>query len=416
VLAGRRTGRGELADRRGAGVLAAANIALLLMSLGVVAPLLPGLADQMHSTLYAGLLSSAYPLGTLVATVPMLVAARRWGLPRTIAVGGLIGGAASLLFIWPGVGWWLVVSRFAFGLTGVFVWQSIFAWVTADAGAHRRARGIGILLAAASAGGIVAPQLGAFAGRVGLWFCALPCLALLVGTAWLALVMPRPEPVDNPDLAGLRAALGSRDVATGMVFATITAFAGAFNVLALLLAVGARGVGAAPLGVALSAVAAGQILVNLVAGRIADRGLLTPLIAVASALTAAATAAMVVIADGGASLLLLGVAETLNLGLLAIITLVTAAVVRAGLDQTWSQALAGLAIGLGGMAGAFAAGAVSSLDARLILSTLATAIAGAVGAYASRRDERTRACECAVLAQSPQGFSSSLSSRRSECH
>lgn len=402
------------ADRRFVEALAATNIALLLMSLGVVAPLLPALAEKMHSTLYAGMLSSAYPLGTLAATAPMLLAARRWGLPRTIAVGGVVGGAASVLFIWPGIGWWLVLSRLAFGLTGVFVWQSIFAWVTSQGAATRRARRIGILLAAASAGGIVAPQLGAFAEHVGLWFCALPCLALLVGTAWLALVMPRHQLLDNPDLAGLRAAIGSRDVKTGITFATVTAFAGGFNVLALLLAVGERGVGAAQIGVALSAVAAGQILVNLGAGRIADHGLMTPMIAIASALTALATAAMVVTADGGANLLLLAVAQTLNLGLLAITTLVSAAVARAGLDQTWSQAVAGLAIGVGGLAGGLAAGAVSSVNTRLIMSAAATIVAGAVGAYASRRDRRSsaRVGDCAVLAQTPQGFSSSLSSRR----
>lgn len=102
--------------------------------------------------------------------------------------------------------------------------------------------------------------------------------------------------------------------------------------------------------------------------------------------TAILTVAMVGLAAGPFDLVLLVVAAALNISLLAINTLVSSAIWRSGLDQTWGQALAGIAIAVGGTAGFLAAGAITSLDVRLIAAAIVTVMVGGFGGYVARRD------------------------------
>ena len=133
----------------------------------------------MHSSLYAALVVAGHPAGSLVAAVPTLLLSRRIGLPRLILAGGAVASLASILFVWPGAGWWIVIARFGFGFSATMVWQSVFAWAITNTGLERRARTIGILTGASTAGMLVGPQLGALAAHVGVWLCAVPPLLLL---------------------------------------------------------------------------------------------------------------------------------------------------------------------------------------------------------------------------------------------
>src|SRR5205085_8738577 len=65
------------------------------MFYAAIAPLLPGLAHSLHlSKLSAGVMTAAYPLGTLVAALPGGLPAVRVGPKRTVYAGlGLLAGA-----------------------------------------------------------------------------------------------------------------------------------------------------------------------------------------------------------------------------------------------------------------------------------------------------------------------------------
>ena len=92
-------------------VVSCATICLVSFTLSTVAPLLPHFEKSMHSSLYAALVVAGHPAGSLLSAIPTLLASRRFGLPRVIVAGGVLASLSSVLFIWPGSGWWIVLAR-----------------------------------------------------------------------------------------------------------------------------------------------------------------------------------------------------------------------------------------------------------------------------------------------------------------
>ena len=369
-------------------VVACAAIALVSLTLSTVAPLLPHFKASMHSSLYAALVVAGHPAGSLVAAVPTLLLSRRIGLPRLILAGGAIASLASVFFVWPGAGWWIVFARFGFGFSATMVWQSVFAWTITNTGLGRRARTIGILTGASTAGMLVGPQLGALAAHVGMWLCAVPPLLLLVVATRFG-VLPRYEMLERADAARLRTTLGSRDALGGLSLTSAGAVIGLGTLVAVPLTLSARGVGAFGIGAILTCAYAVLVFGNLFAGRAADRGMTRTLVVGDFALLAlvfvgleatSGTVAAVVLSFGSVCLV--------SLPGLAGNVLLSRAVSAANLDQTVSQTLATLAWAPFAIVGSVAAGAVSTPDAALIV--LACAAACAAGVAALERVQRHR--------------------------
>jgi hypothetical protein len=235
-------------------VLACSAIALVSMTLSTVAPLLPHFKATMHSSIY-----------------PALHASRRFGLPRVIVAGGVLASLASILFVWPGAGWWIVLARAGFGASATLVWQSVFAWTITNTGLERRARTIGVLMGASTAGMLVGPQIGALAAHVGIWLCSVPPLLLVLVAARFA-VLPRYEMLERPDFGTVRNALASREALAGVSLTSIGAIVGLGMTVVMPLALSARGVGAFGIGGILTCASAVLVVVNPLAGRAADRG------------------------------------------------------------------------------------------------------------------------------------------------
>ena len=369
-------------------VVACVTICLVSFMLSTVAPLLPHFKEQMHSSLYAALVVAGHPIGSLLAAVPTLVLSRRFGLPRVIAVGGGLASVSSILFIWPGVGWWIVLARVGFGFSATMVWQSVFAWAIVNTGMERRARTIGVLTGASTAGMLAGPQLGALAAHVGVWLCALPPLLLLFAATRFG-VLPCYEMLERADVARVRGLLVSRDAVGGLSLTSAGAIVGLGTTVAVPLALGDRGVSAFGIGAVLTCAYAVLVLGNPLAGRAADRGktrmlvvgdfFLLALLFVGLQATSAASAA-VPLAFGAVCLV--------SMPGLAGNVLLSRAVSAASLDQTLSQTLATLAWAPAAIVGSIAVGAISSSGGALV--ALAVAAALAAGAAALERVQRHR--------------------------
>ena len=312
--------------------------------------------------------------------MPTLLLSRRIGLPRLILAGGVVASLSSILFVWPGAGWWIVIARFGFGFSATMVWQSVFAWTITNTGLERRARTIGILTGASTAGMLVGPQLGALAADDGVWLCAVPPLLLLVVATRFGL-LPRYEMLERADAARLRATLGSRDALGGLSLTSAGAVVGLGTMVAIPLTLGDRGVGAFGIGAILTCAYAVLVFGNPFAGRAADRGRTRTLVVGDFALLAlvfvgleatSGTVAAVVLSFGAVCLVTLpGLAGNV---------LLSRAVSAANLDQTLSQTFATLAWAPAAIVGSVAAGAVSSPDAALVLLACAAALAAGVAA------------------------------------
>lgn len=351
---------------------------MVSLSLGTIGPLLPRLAGDTRSGLFAGLVIAGHPIGSLLAAIPTALASRRIGLSRVIVAGASIGFVSSIFFVWPGAGWWIVLARIGYGACGTIVWQSVFSWAITNSGPGRRARTTGTLMAASTAGGLVAPELGALADHVGLWLCAVPPALLLVAASRFAL-LPAYEMLERPDPAQLRAILASRQ---GLGGAALTA---GFAVIALGVAVSLpllldeRGVSAFGIGTVQTLAAAAMIALNPLAGRLIDHG---------------HTAQLVAGAFAGLTLALLGFALAPSAGLSVVLSFATVclsaipnlagsvlssrATARANVDQTISQTLTTLAWAPAAITGSIAAGMLPSPTAALLVLAGAAGLGAAV--------------------------------------
>jgi MFS family permease len=153
------------------------------MFYAVIAPLLPGLVHQLHmSKLSAGLMTAAYPIGTLLASIPSALLAVRVGPRFTVCTGlallacstiafGVLTNAAALDF-----------ARFIEGVGGACTWAGGFAWLIDETRSDRRGAIIGRALAAVIGGSLFGPVIGTVASVVGrpATFAAVAVAAVLL--------------------------------------------------------------------------------------------------------------------------------------------------------------------------------------------------------------------------------------------
>lgn len=361
-------------------VAACVGIAGVSLTLGTVGPLLPRFDAAMHSGLYTGLVIAGHPIGSFAAAVPTLLASRRFGLSRVIAAGAAVAVAASVLFVWPGAGWWIVVARVGYGAAGTLVWQSIFAWTVANSGPGRRARTMGLLLAASTAGMLVGPQVGALADRFGLWICALPPLLLVAAAARFA-AMPAYEMLERPDLGRLRQAFLSRDGLAGSGLIAGGALLQLAVTTSLPLALHRNGIGAFGIGAVLTGAYAALIALNPLAGRISDLGRTRLLLCCGLVLLALGLAGLA-LAPSAAVAVPFALACACVAGIPGFTggVLASRAVASAAVDQTVWQTTTTLAWGPAAIAGSVGAGAAGASDAALLGLAAVAAVGAAVAA------------------------------------
>src|SRR4051794_1340781 len=120
-----------------------------------ITPLLPHLvAVHGLSKAAAGMLTGAYPIGSLVFALPSgWISARVGAKPTVIGALGLLGvsGLAFGLGSSTGV---LIGARFAQGVAAAGVWSGALAWVVGVVEAGRRGEAIGTAIGAAIGGAL----------------------------------------------------------------------------------------------------------------------------------------------------------------------------------------------------------------------------------------------------------------------
>ena len=219
----------------------------------------------------AGALAAAYPAGCLLGAVPSGWVASRVG-PKPTAIAGLtVVACCTVLFGIATTGWELDVARFAQGCASAFSWTGAFVWLVASTPASRRGRTIGNAFAAASAGALFGPVLGAIASQAGVRATFVVIGAGSVALAVWAGATPAGRREPSQPLSVLGRALRTRGVLLGCWFVTLAGLCfGTLGVLAPLW-LSAIGVGAVAIGATFLAGAAGETGINLVVGRVADR-------------------------------------------------------------------------------------------------------------------------------------------------
>jgi MFS family permease len=239
--------------------------------LGVVSPLLPRLAHAEHSTFFASLVYGGHPIGSLLAAIPAVLAARKWGLPRVIVSGAGLMAAATVLFVYPGHGYWFVLARIGHGFAATIIWQSVFGWLLSNVGPSHRATATGTLLAAATTGSLIGPQLGAASTVTGRWIFLFPAVILVVCSTYF-LRMPPYDFAERSTVRHIVRAFNSRVgwAAVGLSAAVSLASVGFATQAPLLL--GRLGLHPFGIGATLTLGPALMVLANPVAGRLFDLG------------------------------------------------------------------------------------------------------------------------------------------------
>lgn len=192
---------------RDPGWLVCAVVFLDTLFYAALAPLLPSLARELAlSKQSAGLLTAAYPVGTLVGAIPGgTLAARR--SPRFAVVAGLALLASSCVAF--GVldsRATLSLARFIQGLGGSCSWAGGMTWVVNSMSGDRRAGAVGTAIGMATAGSLFGPIVGSLAEAVGrpLVFCTAAVFATI-----LILWAMRLPSVSVSSSQGLRAVLAT---------------------------------------------------------------------------------------------------------------------------------------------------------------------------------------------------------------
>jgi MFS family permease len=381
-------------------VLTGAVVFLDTLFFSAIAPLLPRYAHDLSlSKAGAGILSGAYPAGTLLAAVPAVLLSARIGVKGTLLLGLTLVGASSLAFGFAESVIVLDLCRFVQGAGGALCWTGSLAWLVASVPVSRRGELIGISLSAAVGGSLLGPALGSAAVQFGAKpvFAAVAVGALLLGI-WAATMPGEPAAAILPDRHAIRAAIRDRAVQTAAWLNALYGLAfGGLSVLAplRLSSLGASGV---VVGLVFALAALGEIIASPLAGRLADRS--TRLAPVRLALPGAAIVLLLLpLPDVAWIVAVLTVLSGPTVGALLAPAgaVLSDAATALGIGQVTAIALANVAWSTGEMFGAAGSGALAHLVGDALPYTLlgalcaVTAIAVRRGTPLTRRVEATQA-------------------------
>lgn len=134
----------------------------------VLAPILPYYSERLGlSKSAAGLLTAAYPAGTLLFAIPAGVLAARLGVRAAVLIGLSLLGISSVVFAFAESIVLLDAARFVQGAAGSCSWAGALAWVVGAAPAGRRGEVAGTALSAAIFGALLGPAVGGLAVAIG---------------------------------------------------------------------------------------------------------------------------------------------------------------------------------------------------------------------------------------------------------
>jgi predicted MFS family arabinose efflux permease len=253
-------------------VLACAIVFVDTVFYAAITPLLPHFEHEFGlSKSAAGILTAAYPAGTLVGAIPGGYLAARAGVRATVLLGLALMVLSSLTFAFAGSIGVLVCARFVQGIGGAASWAGALAWVASAAPRDRRGEMIGTTMGAAVAGALVGPALGTLADAVGIApaFCGVAVVGTLLA-GW-ALRTPPAEPEGTSSPRELLAAIRDERVAAGIWLIAVPGLL--FGTIGVLgpLRLDDLGAGAGVIGAAWLAAAALESGVSPVVGRVSDR-------------------------------------------------------------------------------------------------------------------------------------------------
>jgi MFS family permease len=248
------------------------------MFYAVIAPLLPQLAHELRlSKLSAGVMTAAYPCGTLLGSLPAGLLAVRLGPRFTVCAGLTLLALSTIAFALLQNAAALDAARFVEGLGGACTWAGGFAWITAETRPERRGAMLGRALAAATAGSLFGPVIGTLATALG----RPPVFAAVAAAAAFLIVLTRGLPSrhvpSGQRLSVLWSAIQRPGVAISIWLATLPAIAsGVISVLGPL-RLHRFGAAAVVIGATFLAGSASETVATLASGSLSDRrGRLVP--------------------------------------------------------------------------------------------------------------------------------------------
>jgi len=360
-------------------LLVAAVVLVDTMFFAAIAPLLPHYSDQLDlSKTGAGVLTAAYPVGTLAGSLPGGWLAARLGVKPTLLLGLALLGVASLVFAFANHIVLLDTARFVQGVGGAFMWTAGMAWLVSATPAERRGELIGAALAAPAIGVVLGPVLGGAATVVGdeIVFSAVALVA--GGLALWAWTVPGAPRQPSPGLWALGAALRRREVlAAFWLFSIPALYAGVVEVL-VPLRLDDLGASGAAIGAIFLVAATVEAVLNPVAGRLSDRrGRLAPIrVGLVGAVVMAVLLPLpdaVVLVGAGVSLAFAALAA-LWAPAMAMLSDASEAV---GLDQALAFSIANLSWGVGQLVGSGAGGALADATADAVPYALLSVVCAA---------------------------------------
>jgi MFS family permease len=242
------------------------------MFYAAITPLLPTLAHELHlSKFSAGLMTAAYPAGTLIGSLPGGILAVRLGPKRTVYAGLLLLAGSTLAFGFLQNAVLLDAARFIEGLGGACSWAGGLAWVVIEAPGDRRGSVMGTALGTAVAGALFGPVVGTIADAAGrgATFSAVVVISLvLIDQARRVSLLHTPS---GQGLRYLGGAMRDPSLLVGMWLVMLPAIAsGVVNVLGPL-RLHRLGAAAAVVGAIYLAGSAFEATVTPLIGRLSDR-------------------------------------------------------------------------------------------------------------------------------------------------
>lgn len=198
-----------------------------------IAPLLPDyVAEFGLSKAGAGILSGSYAAGTLLASLPAGLLAASLGPRRTVIIGLLLLGVASVAFGFANDIVLLDTARFTQGIAGALIWSGALTWLIVTSPATRRGSVIGTALGTAVAGALFGPVIGAVAVEIGTEAVFSAVLGVAVILALVAFRMPEAETPQRQEPKRVAATIASRPILAATAFIAVpSVMFGAIEVL-----------------------------------------------------------------------------------------------------------------------------------------------------------------------------------------
>jgi MFS family permease len=372
-------------------LLISAIVMVDTMFYAVVAPLLPHYSDTLGlSKAAAGILSAAYPAGTLLGSLPAGLLVARVGSRQTVLAGLALLASSSVVFGFAENVAVLDAARFVQGIGGACSWAGGLAWLIDAAPAERRGEMIGTALGAAIGGALFGPVVGAIADAATpeVVFSSVVVVTCALG-AW-ALTMPPPPRSERQGLGAVGRALRRPPVLGAMWLVALPAVA--FGTIAVLgpLRLDNMGAGGVAVGATFLVAAAIESVMSPFVGRFSDRrGRLVPIrigLAVGGALLCLFT-----LPDSAVVLAILIVLTTAALGTFwaPAMALLSDAAEASGLQQGLAFGLMNLAWATGQVTGSAGGGALAKLTSDAVPQLLVV-VAAAATLLATQRIGRVR--------------------------